>query len=538
MRKLGPMYCALAVVTLLTSSAALPARADWPSHGLLLTTAAAASPAAVADGAGGVFVVWLDNARGLVAQHVQADGSLASGWPAGGTAIGPALGDAPGVVADGAGGVLMLWVAPTSPPATGTGLIRMQRMDAGGSVHAGWPTGGLVINNDLLNYKARVFAVESDGENGAYLAWSRFDPAGGSREDLRLTRVTVDGAIAPGWELEGVTLGYDPASLSLAADPTGGVVVAAFVGTGGLFARVGPDAVTTFSTTIAMPATPPLIVPDAVPDGSGGIIADWWWSSNLYSSSGGTAQHFTSSGLETWAPRPLVGMAGRCVADGSGGAWIVGLVFDQNLYMTHLATDGTVAPGWTAFGSHLSGTYYYFQVARVGSDALVCWVEPTFSISQEQVVAARITPAGISANGPLKQVLSDADVISSPALVSDGTGGGFATWAVQPGIVVNRVHPDATVGVAPLAAPTALAIRGSAPNPARDAVDIAFSLGGARRAELALVDVTGRVRVRQEVAGADAGHVRLSLTGLPSGIYWARLGQAGHTVSRRFAVVR
>jgi hypothetical protein len=519
-----------ALIALIVSCIAPAAHASWPAYGLLLSSASNAPqvtfPAAVSDGAGGVFVTWLDTSEGVVVQHVQADGALASGWPAGGMIVAPATNDPPGVVADGAGGALILWVGPASNPGNGVGVVRMQRIDADGAVHAGWPIGGRMINNDLLNYAPRVFAVEPDGENGAYIGWSRFE--GGNGEALRLTRVTVDGAFAPGWQVQGVTLGYNPRGLSLAVDPTGGVVVASFVGSSGLIARVGPDAVTTLSTTVTV--SPGTIPPGAEPDGSGGVFANWWTSP-------GTAQHYTPAGLETWLPRPSIAMAARCVADGGGGVWVAGLDRSARFVMTHLAADATVAPGWTASGSLLGNhTYYDFRVARAGSDVLVCWVDPV--VSQEQIVAARITPAGISAGGPLKQVLSDPDVLGSPALVTDGTGGGFAAWQGQTGIRVNRLHPDATADVAPSTGPTALAIRGSVPNPARETVVFSYSLASSAPAELSLLDLSGRVRVTQTLNGSSGGSIRIRLDGLPAGMYWARLRQDHQIAGAKLVVIR
>lgn len=84
------------------------------------------------------------------------------------------------------------------------------------------------------------------------------------------------------------------------------------------------------------------------------------------------------------------------------------------------------------------------------------------------------------------------------------------------------------------------ALRSLSANPARGSLQLSVSLGSVSPASLELVDVTGR-----RVAGKDLGtlaagthRVTLDATGVASGVYFARLAQAGKVASVRVTIVR
>ncbi len=87
---------------------------------------------------------------------------------------------------------------------------------------------------------------------------------------------------------------------------------------------------------------------------------------------------------------------------------------------------------------------------------------------------------------------------------------------------------------------TQFALRSLSANPARGSLQMSVSLGSSSPASLELVDVTGR-----RVAGKDLGtlaagthRIVLDASGVASGVYFARLAQAGKVASVRVTIVR
>jgi len=87
----------------------------------------------------------------------------------------------------------------------------------------------------------------------------------------------------------------------------------------------------------------------------------------------------------------------------------------------------------------------------------------------------------------------------------------------------------------------ALALRGAAPNPARAAPIITFTLPSSAPAQLDVLDLVGRRVASRGVGPLGPGTHELRLTemsALASGIYVVRLRQAGREVSRRAVIAR
>src|SRR5262245_6924640 len=85
------------------------------------------------------------------------------------------------------------------------------------------------------------------------------------------------------------------------------------------------------------------------------------------------------------------------------------------------------------------------------------------------------------------------------------------------------------------------ALRGVAPNPARQALHVSFSLPHARPAKLGLYDVSGRRVVEREVGSLGPGVRSVTLdrpTTLPAGVYVIRLTRGGRSLTTRVAVTR
>ncbi len=134
---------------------------------------AQSSPAAVPDG-GGILVAWLDARRGvldLYAQHVLADGSVDPAWPAGGLPVTESGGaGGPGVFPDGSGGALVVWFD------AGASTVFAQRVQANGTLAAGWPANGRALVTETLNGPSgRIFLWSADPSGHLYVAWNTFD---------------------------------------------------------------------------------------------------------------------------------------------------------------------------------------------------------------------------------------------------------------------------------------------------------------------------------------------------------------------------
>src|SRR5262249_3212656 len=125
----------------------------------------------------------------------------------------------PRIVPDGAGGAIVVW--PTGA------AIQAQRIDAGGTLHAGWPANGMVITTDVSG--TSDFAAVSGGAGRAYI--TRHKPPPGScgsppQQAVLLTRIDSNGSFASGWTASGLALYTSDATglLAAAPDAVGGVL--------------------------------------------------------------------------------------------------------------------------------------------------------------------------------------------------------------------------------------------------------------------------------------------------------------------------
>jgi hypothetical protein len=146
-----------------------------------------------ADGFGGAVFAWEDARSGSYwqpfAHRVQADATLAPGWPVNGRLLSGLVGTqiAPFVVADGSGGLYAFW---EQFPVVGYD-IGSQHLLAGGERASGWPENGFVIgtpeSNDYDPY------CISDGKGGALIAYTYGTPAA---ERVYAQRIAGDGPVS------------------------------------------------------------------------------------------------------------------------------------------------------------------------------------------------------------------------------------------------------------------------------------------------------------------------------------------------------
>src|SRR5262249_25166764 len=167
----------IALILLVATASARPALAVWPHDPnfnlRVAPTSAYQTPGGiVADGAGGVIIAWEDSRgadKDIYAQHITATGVVAPGWPASGLAICTASGEQFSVraVSDGAGGAILAW---TDRRAVTQDDIFAMRVRGDGTFPGGWPVNGRQLLAD--SHQENTIAIISDGAGGAEVAWN------------------------------------------------------------------------------------------------------------------------------------------------------------------------------------------------------------------------------------------------------------------------------------------------------------------------------------------------------------------------------
>jgi hypothetical protein len=190
------------------------------------------------DASGGFFVAWCDgrdSAIDLYLQHIDIAGNLVPGWPANGLRACNAPGNQTraSAVADGSGGVFLVW----DDTRTGVDQVFAHHILSNGTIAAGWPPTGLLITSSgspilpFGGYNNPRAAAASDGAGGFLVTWSE-KRSGFPFYAIYCQRITGTGAIAPGW-----TPGGQKVSGGAAYDQTKPMIVGYEVGNGMLPGR-------------------------------------------------------------------------------------------------------------------------------------------------------------------------------------------------------------------------------------------------------------------------------------------------------------
>jgi len=475
----------------------------WPSSGVVLSDSPGynRSPVICEDGAGGIFVAWVNmNLEGtessLRLQHVSAAGNVEAGWPAEGLVLASTgmYPNAPAIAHDGAGGAL---VGLPECSTSGGCSVRVHRIDANGVPNAGWPLGGLSIPN------AYDVGLAAQGEH-LFVSTSEYDYQG--LIGMRIQRLDGNAVPDPGWPQTGATLPSARFASQMRLFPDG---------TGGVFAGWG-------QLLVCLDFCPPPArwaarvlgsgVPDDrwgpgrgalanAPDGTGGML--------LGLSSGGrpSALRLDASGaaMPGWASGGNAAMTEVVdpwevwvLGDGDGGAFVAWRDYrtgDSRLYASRLDASGRLADGWPATGSFIGARSSQGQVQLLGLSkgvAVAVWTEWTFSGYVGYLLPIRPwEPAPIADLRPIQDEV------------------GF-------GIVHVR------------------------PNPAHGPIVAIVELKNEGPARLDLLDASGRVRETQDFSfmAQARGAVRFNQArALPAGVYWVRLTQGARVASKKLVVL-
>jgi hypothetical protein len=308
---------------------------------------------AIADGAGGVIVVWEDwrnDNQDIYAQRIDGDGNPA--WTANGVPVYRGDGDQydPRLTTDDAGGAIVAWHDISTPDLD----VFAQRLSATGKQM--WGEKGVPVSTAPGN-QGGPFAI-ADGAGGAFVVWSdyRNDPNIFASADFYAQRLDANGK--PLWKKDGISICNNPGNQQQ---------------------------------------------PEGISDGMSGFILTWWDERDVFSDV--YAQRVGPDGSPMWQ----VNGVPVCTAEG-----------EQR--RPRLVTDG----------SH--GAIIYWQDYR----------EDYGEATVDAIYAQRI-----SADGKMLWALNGVPVCiadgeqRSPIALADGTGGAFIVWSDErgedPDIYMHRI---------------------------------------------------------------------------------------------------
>jgi len=353
------------------------------------------APMAAADGAGGAFVAWddeRDGTRDVYAQAIDADG--APRWAAGGVPVCTLANDqlVDGVTVDGAGGVFVTWIDYRVQL---HGRVYAQHLDANGSPQ--WTEGGVPVCPDTPGEQGYAGSV-SDGAGGVIVAWTDTRAGAG---DVYAQRLAADGT--PQWAATGapacVTPADDDIGVVSAADGAHGVVLAwydfnAYVAHAQRLDASGAAAWGANGVHVSA-AAGSQVVPAITPDGTGGAFVSWNRFANNVSTT--PLQHVLADGTLAWGDGVAVAPAGgpeyrpALVGDAAGGVIVAfedaryaigSSEFDA--YVQRVAADG--ARAWSdaavGLGTGLGDQFQNVLVEDGAGGAVDVWKDYHYRYAQ------------------------------------------------------------------------------------------------------------------------------------------------------------
>lgn len=505
-------------------------------------------PVIAPDCTGGMFVAWddyrddpLESTPNNYVQRLQADGSVAPGWPTDGRRaceMPPGRGSGP-MVADGQGGVVAVFGdIRRGVPEPYDIDIYAQRIQADGQNAPGWPTDGKPL---VLGFAA-IRGTVPDDAGGFYVVRSKLTPASHPYDaEVWAHRFTFDGERAPGWPEQGVLVCGGPGSrydIHVEKDAVGGLLVAWWEFRPGQTAEIYLSRILADGTLapgwpanglrVSNPVSQPFtdFDPAVTHDGAGGAYVTWCRDYNTISPS--YIQHVLASGsiAPGWPSYGFVVAAGQeqsepqIVTDGRGGA-IVTWAQPDGYYATRFAADGPVAVELTLARSEATPDLVALEW-RTGEPASFTATLERSDRPGEWRVLATLSPDG------------EGRLTYEDRAVTPGRRYGYRlAW--------EAAGARATSAEAWVETPAALelALHGFAPNPSPARASVAFTLAIEGAAQLEVFDVGGRRVHAREVGSLGVGRhvVRLDERGgLPPGLYLLRLTTPGRTVTTRGVV--
>jgi hypothetical protein len=162
------------------------------------------NPRLASDGAGGVYLATYGNSTAQIRlQHLLADGSTAPGWSPRGRRIGTAFSlEFCHLLPDGSGGAVVVW-----PDFSGAGArMRAQRVNADTTIATGWPAAGLLLGAFAVGpidpSHPPYDMLMPSGPDHFIVGWT--DASTASSVHVYLQRFALDGTLDPAWPASGL----------------------------------------------------------------------------------------------------------------------------------------------------------------------------------------------------------------------------------------------------------------------------------------------------------------------------------------------
>ncbi len=336
--------------------------AQWVSNGIPVCTAVGAQsrPMIATDGAGGAIITWYDQRTSgqydNYAQRVNAGGVVQ--WATNGVALCPNTASQidPKIIADGAGGAIVVWKDNRTNTQTD---IYAQRINGNGVIQ--WSTSGLAIC--VLRRQQWAPSIAPDGNGGAIIAWAdqRDTIAIPFTDDIYAQRVDSSGNRL--WAPDGAAICTEP------GDQRG-----------------------------------PIILPDA----GGGAIITWYDTRNGSSNRDIYAQRVGPFGFAVWSSGgvPICTAVNdqdwaNPISDGNGGAiisWEDERAGGSNRHVYAQRVNASGAVQWAANGVAIGtapGYKSFSQILPVATgDGIITWGDERSGSNNRNIFAQRINNNG------------------------------------------------------------------------------------------------------------------------------------------------
>lgn len=555
------------------------ASADWPSDPLVNLPICVAvnsqrTPENTSDGAGGTIIAWPDLRDGvsydIYAQRVLASGLVDPAWPVNGRALCTASGTQANVklVPDGAGGAIVAWTDGRGGAALD---LYAQHVLSNGTLDPAWPANGLAVcTADSTQYQLRM---SGDGAGGAIVGWT--DLRSRTDRDVYATHILAAGTVDPSWPTEGLSVcvvGGEQTLWAMVRDADGSVILVWNDSRGGgydIYAQrvlssgvVDPDWPAQGAPVSVYPGDQ--TIPDAAPDGAGGVLVAWQdfrggAASDVYSA------HLLAEGVvdPTWPPngRPLCTAVGNQTAvrisEATAGEAIVTWMDGRAGLDIYAQRAGGPAESWPTDGRALctaTGNQLNPSICSDGvGGAIVAWQDQRSGGSD--IYAQRVLTNGdVDAAWPLngRALCLATGTQQETRILADGSGGAIVTWfdhrwggATPEDIYAQRVQANGQLGgtvvEVPASAVLDFALEPVHPNPSRGGpVSVRFSLAREATASMELLDVSGRRLLLRDLGTLGPGRHAVELATadrIPSGLYFVRVRSGTQSRSMRVAIL-
>jgi hypothetical protein len=517
---------------------------------------------AVTDGTGGVIVVWEDKRFGaladIYAQRIDASGT--ADWPVNGVPVCVEAGNQLNAAAasDGAGGVIIMWEDYRNG-----GDIYAQRVDANGSLLWGYNgipvcvADNLQVSPEVIPYAGGVIVTWYDRRSDDF--------------DIYAQRVDSNGDTL--WTGDGVPVCAIASSTQqrprLADDLTGRVIITWEDRRSGVFSDIYAQCLDAAGVPQWVENGVPVctdtlsqLIPDVVPDDSGGAVIVWEDSrtgdSDIY------AQRLNSSGVPVWKLNGEVvcdavdsQLEPLLVSDGASGAIVVwsdyrDFTHSPDVYAQRINHGGVTL--WATDGEAVCTAIDAQYLADVKADGVG---GAYFSWSDSRTGDSDIYVQRLNASGAPQWTVDGAVLCSAagyqsePLIATDGSGCPIVAWTdprdgdnnvyakITPGCTASGVDADAQTPHA------GARLYQNFPNPFSGATRFDFDLPNGGDVRIEVFDVRGR-RVHFEYRpGLSAGMHSVEFHGgmtaaasLPAGVYYYRMTVAGASETRKMLLLK